>query len=114
MPKNYPFQERRDSVRVGRIITVRHRLFRRRKGKADPAWQLAVSENISLCGLLFVSALAYQAGDIIELGVAMPGLLDIFKGYGKVVRIRRNKSGYYQVAVKYVDLKSKRASGKTV
>jgi len=69
---------------------------------------------MSLSGLLFVSALAYHSKDIIELQVVMSGILDIFNGYGKVVRATRNKGGYYHVAVKYVDLKSKRRPAKKV
>jgi hypothetical protein len=108
------FEERRDSVRAKRIITVRHRLVKHNNHKVNSMWQLATTENMSLSGLLFVSALVYHVGDILELQVVMSGLLDIFNGYGKVVRLSRNKGGYYQVAVRYVDLKSKRRSAKTL
>jgi len=108
------FEERRDSVRAKRIITVRHRLVKRNNRKVNSIWQLAATENMSLSGLLFVSALAYQPGDIIELQIVMSGVLDIFNGYGKVIRTSRNKGGYYQIGVKYVDLKSKRRPAKTV
>src|SRR5476649_501550 len=102
------FDERRDSIRAKRIITVRHRLVKHNNRKVDSMWQLATTENMSLSGLLFVSALAYHPGDIIELQVVMSGVLEIFNGFGKVVRASRNKGGYYHVGVKYVDLKSKR------
>jgi hypothetical protein len=115
MPKKQnPFEERRDSVRAKRIITVRHRLIKHNSRKTTSMWQLATTENMSLSGLLFVSALAYQSGDIVELQVVMSGVLEIFNGFGKVVRSIRNKGGYYQVGVKYVDLKSRRRSAKTV
>lgn len=108
------FEERRDSMRAKRIITVRHRLFKHNKRKVDSMWQLATTEDMSLSGLLFVSALAYHPGDIIELQVVMSGVLDIFNGFGKVIRVSRNKGGYYKVAVKYVDLKLKRRPAKTL
>jgi len=115
MPRKMdPFDERRDSIRAKRIITVRHRLIKRKSRKVNSIWQLATTENMSLSGLLFVSALSYQVDDVIELQVVMSGVLDIFNGYGKVVRVNKNKSGYYQVAVKYVDLKSKRRPAKTL
>ncbi len=44
----------------------------------------------------------------------MSGVLDIFNGFGKVVRISRNKGGYYQVGVKYVDLKTRRRPAKSI
>jgi PilZ domain len=113
--KQTTFEERRDSIRANRIITVRHRLIKHNNRKAaDPMWQLATTENMSLSGLLFVSALAYHPGDIVELQVVMSGVLEIFNGFGKVIRATRNKGGYYQVGVKYVDLKSRRRSAKTL
>ena len=108
------FEERRDSIRAKRIITVRHRLIKHNNRKANSIWQLAATENMSLSGLLFVSALAYHPGDIVELQVVMSGVLDIFNGFGKVIRATRNKGGYYKVGVKYVDLKPKRRAAKTV
>jgi hypothetical protein len=101
------FQDRRDSVRAKRIITVRHRLAKHNGRKVNSHWQISVTEDMSLSGLLFVSALAYEAADIIEVEVVMSGILDIFKGYGEVVRTVRHKSGHYQIAIKYVDLKPK-------
>src|SRR5271154_3960231 len=108
------FEERRDSIRAKRIITVRHRLVKRNSRKVDTIWQLATTENMSLSGLLFVSALAYHPGDIVELQVIMSGVLDIFNGFGKVIRAFRNKGGYYQVGIKYVDLKLRPRPAKTV
>ena len=112
--KQNTFEERRDSIRAKRIITVRHRLVKHNNRKVDSMWQLATTENMSLSGLLFVSALAYENGDIIELQVVMSGVLEIFNGFGKIIRAIRNKGGYYKVGVKYVDLKLKSRPAKTV
>jgi len=112
--KQNSFEDRRDSVRAKRIITVRHRLIKHDGRKVNSMWQVAATENMSLSGLLFVSALVYHLGDIIELQVVMSGVLDIFNGYGKVVRVFRNKGDYYQIAVKYVDLKPKRRPAKSI
>ena len=114
MPNDKSFEERRDSVRASRIITVRHRLFKHNGRKVDSPWQLSTTENMSLSGLLFVSAIAYDADDVVELQVVMSGILDIFNGYGKVMRSSRNKGGYYHVGVKYVDLKSKKRPAKSL
>ena len=108
------FEERRDSVRASRIITVRHRLVKHKGKQVESMWQLSTTENMSLSGLLFVSALPYEADDIVELNVVMSGVLDIFNGFGQVMRTSRNKGGYYHVGVKYVDLKSKKRSAKTI
>ncbi len=104
-PRSY--EDRRDSVRAQRIITVRHRLAKHKGHKKISPWQISVSENMSLSGLLFVSAIAYQKGDLLEIEVVMSGILDIFNGYGEVVRMTHHRGGHYLVAIKYVDLKTK-------
>jgi len=107
------FEERRDSVRAKRIITVRHRLVERNGKKvSDSMWQLSTTEDMSLSGLLFVSAIAYEAGDVLELQVVMSGVVDIFNGYGQVARSSRTKGGVYHVGIKYVDLKPKKRAAK--
>ena len=111
-PQN--LEERRDSVRAKRIITVRHRLVEHNGNKTESLWQLSTTQDMSLSGLLFASAIAYHTGDIVELQVVMSGVLDIFNGYGKVMRTTRNKGGYYHVGVKYVSIKSKKRPAKTL
>ncbi|MDE1921227.1 MAG: PilZ domain-containing protein [Candidatus Omnitrophica bacterium] len=108
------YEDRRDSVRARRIITVRHRLVKHNNRKIDSIWQLATTENMSLSGLLFVSALPYHPDDVIELNIIMSGVIDIFNGFGKVVRVIRNKGGYHKVAVRYVDLKARRRPAKSI
>ena len=108
------FQERRDSVRVKRIVTVRHRLHKRDNKKRDDIWQLATTEDMSYSGLLFTSVLPYQAGDIVELQVVMSGVLFLFNGYGRVVRVSENKKQGHWIAVKYVDLKERHRDAKSL
>jgi len=106
------FHDRRDSVRVKRIVTVRHRLFKRDGKKREDIWQLATTEDMSYSGLLFSSVLPYKINDEIELQVVMSGVLYLFNGYGKVVRVAKEKGGTFHIGVKYVDLKARRRSGK--
>ncbi len=98
-------EERRDSLRARRIVTVKHRLVEHKGRSVSKPWQLSTTEDMSLSGLLFVSPFAYEKEDLIEVEVIMSGILDIFKGYGQVVRSIQHKSGYYHVAIKYTDLK---------
>jgi hypothetical protein len=102
------FNERRDGVRVKRIVTVRHRLNKRDNKKREDVWQLATTEDMSYSGLLFTSVLPYKVNDTVELQVVMSGVLFLFNGFGRVIRVTENKDkDSYQIAVKYVDLKSK-------
>ncbi len=112
--KTENYEERRDSIRAKRIITVRHRLIKHKNRKVNSMWQLSTTENMSLSGALFVSAIPYHPDDIVEMQVVMSGVLDIFNGFGKVIRSSRNKGGYYHVAVKYIDLKAKNRSAKSL
>lgn len=103
--------ERRKGIRAKRIITIRHRLVKRNGRKVKRDWMLSTTENMSISGLLFLSPLEYKKGDLLELQVVMSGVLDIFNGFGEVVRIDEKKGREY-VAVKYVDLKPKKRSAK--
>ena len=100
-------EERRDSIRAKRIVSVRYRLVKRQGRKASGPWQVSLTQDMSASGLLFVSAINYDKGDWVEVQVVMSGILDIFNGFGQVVRSTRQKGGFYYVAIKYVDLKSK-------
>jgi len=104
--------ERRDSIRAKRFISVRHRLVKHLKRKVESPWQFSTSENMSLSGLLFVSAAPYHPKDTIELQVTMSGVLDIFNGFGQVVRVSHKKGDNYHVAVRYADLKFKHRRSK--
>ncbi len=109
--------ERREYVRAKRILSVRHRLVKRKNKAMHDFWYLSTTEDMSVNGLLFTSAMPYQKADIIELEIVMSGVLDIFRGYGKVVRVIKKESGaFYSVAVQYIDIKVKnpRAAGLSV
>ena len=106
--------ERRGSLRARRIVTVRHRLFKRHGKKVVSPWILSTTENMSATGLLFNSPIGYKVNDVIEVQVVMSGILDIFNGYGKVVRVEAKRGGYYHIALHYVGLKPRRRSAKTL
>ena len=105
---------RRVSVRARRIVTVRHRLFKRSGKKFAAGWMLSTTENMSATGLLFNSPVVYKLNDVVEVQVVMSGILDIFNGVGKVVRVETKRGGYYYIAVHYVGLKPRRRSAKTL
>jgi hypothetical protein len=101
------YEERRDSIRAKRIVTVKHRRVKHKGKSVNGKWQVSLTENMSLSGLLFVSPVGYDKGDVIEIEVVMSGILDIFKGFGEVIRSSSQKGGHYYIAVRYVDLKPK-------
>lgn len=101
--------EKREYIRAKRILSVRHRLVKRKNKPMYDFWYLSTTEDMSVNGLLFTSAMPYQKNDIIELEIVMSGVLDIFRGYGKVVRVHKKESGaFYSVAVQYSDVKARR------
>ena len=101
--------EKREYVRAKRILSVRHRLVKRKGKPMYDFWYLSTTEDMSVNGLLFTSAMPYQKNDEIELEIVMSGVLDIFRGFGKVVRVQKKESGaFYSVAVQYVDIKAKK------
>lgn len=57
---------------------------------------------MSYLGLSFLSDTPYQIDDVLELHVVMSGILDIFKGYGQVVRVEKKETGaFYLIAIRF-------------
>ena len=101
-------QERRSWVRAKRILSIQFRLVQGRRKQADRAWHLSTTEDMSSGGLSFYTETEYQINDIVEIHVTMSGILDLFKGYGKIVRIEKKAMGVcYLVAVKFSERESK-------
>lgn len=100
--------EKRKFVRARRELTIEYRLYKR-KGKAvDGVWQVSVTKNMSVAGILFVSEVPYLIGDIIQARVVMAGALDVFRGFGRVVRVEEKKSKRsFDVAMAFVEEHSK-------
>ena len=75
----------------------------------DFPWYISITENMSVNGILFHSAAFYLVNDTIELEVVLSGVVDIFRGFARVVRVEKKTSGaVYSIAVALTDLKSKK------
>ena len=97
-------KERRNFLRAKRVLSLQYRLVSRQgKGNGNP-WHLSMTEDMSVGGLTFYSDQELRVSDTLELIVAMSGVLDIYKGYAKVVRVERKKSAAFCfLAVKYLE-----------
>ncbi len=102
--------DRRRGLRAHRILSIRHRLHKRGTqiiSDKNP-WYLSATENMSFNGILFSSSAPYEKEDIIEIEVVMSAVLDIFRGFGRVVRVEKKAAAaVYQVAVTLIDLKGR-------
>lgn len=105
-----PAVERRDGVRANRVIAVSHRLVRRGKRAVNSVWSLSTTRNMSVSGLLFMSPVAYKAGDLLELEVVMSGMIEVYCGPAQVVRVVESSAASFDIAVKYVELKARSRS----
>ncbi len=100
-------KDRRTAIRAKRILSIQYRLHKSQLKKADRSWHLSTTHDMSAVGLSFLSEVPFLVDDILEMHVIMSGVLDIFKGYGEVVRIERKETGvFYFIAVRFIDLKS--------
>ncbi|MBF0522364.1 MAG: PilZ domain-containing protein [Candidatus Omnitrophica bacterium] len=96
--------ERRRWLRAKRVLSVQHRLAKPQNDASNNPWHLSTTYDMSLGGLAFYSDVEYRIGDVLEVHVVMSGLLDIFKGNGKIVRIERKKTGvYFLIALKFLE-----------
>lgn len=94
-------EERRESIRAKRVLSIYYRVYKSRRKIIDTTWKLSTTEDMSVGGLSYYADQELKEGDVIELQVIMSGILDIFKGYGKVVRVTKKKAGAtYLVAIK--------------
>ena len=103
------FDDRRNAVRAQRILSIQYRVIKTKTRNADKHWHLSTTHDMSATGLSFLSDIEYRIDDVLEMHVVMSGVLDVFKGYGEVVRIDKKDTGSFCfVAVKFV--KSPRSS----
>ncbi len=102
MAKDSVMGERRRGERVHRILALRHRLVRSRASDGVADWSLSSTKDMSHSGLLFLSSRAYLVGDIVELQVVMSGVIDIYNGRAKVVRVTEISAVSFDIGVKYI------------
>ncbi len=104
-------EDRRHGVRVKRVIAIRHRLYKRNRKISEGEWTLSTTEDMSISGILFVSPNEYKSDDIIQLEVKLSGILDIFNGYAKVVRVvEKKRPKLHHIAVTFVNIKPRRSA----
>ena len=98
--------EKRQALRAKRILSIQYRIVKTRVRKADKRWHLSTTHDMSFLGLAFFSDIPLHVDDVIELNVVMSGILDIFKGHGKVVRVEKKiTAAFFLVAIKFVEYK---------
>ena len=96
--------ERRQWIRAKRVLSIEFRLIKTKRKDRDYSWHLSTTRDMSVGGVGFYSDIEYKVGDILEIHMVMSGILDIFRGIGKVVRVERKKtSAHYLIAVKLLD-----------
>ena len=96
-------EDRRSAIRAQRILSIQYRVVATKTRGADKHWHLSTTHDMSATGLSFLSDIVYGIDDTLELHVVMSGVLDVFKGYGQVVRIDKKDTGSFCfVAVKFV------------
>lgn len=112
MPRK-PFINRRNAIRAKRILSIQYRLIESTDKSPDKRWYLSTTNDMSAVGVSFLSEAPFLIDDILELQIIMSGVVDVFTGYGKVVRIERKQAGgSYFVAIKIVEYKPKKSRPK--
>ena len=96
--------ERRRHIRAKRVLSVEFKLVKSQRKNTDRSWSLSTTQDISSGNISFYTDQEYRSGDILNLHIIMPGVWDIYKGYGKVVRVERKESGVcFLIAVKFIE-----------
>ena len=102
------FIERRNGIRAQRILSIQFRNVKRRGEKlVYGPWQLSTTHDMSHSGISFLCEQPHKIDDILELQVIMSGVVDILKGFGRVVRIEREKEKeFFLVAIELIKQKN--------
>jgi len=105
---NPSFDERRQAIRSKRILSIQFRLIKgRNKKRENTDWHISTTIDMSSLGVSFAADTAYAIGDILEMQMVMSGVIDIYKGFGQVVRIEQKKEGIFLIAVKFIEGRGK-------
>ena len=105
--------ERRVFIRAKRVLSIEYHLIKPSRLHIDKNWHLSTTQDMSLGGLTFFTDIEYRPGDILEVRVVMSGVLDIFKGLCRVIRVEKKKTGaYFLIAVQFINPRAKSRSAK--
>ncbi len=91
--------ERRRFVRARRKMWLQHKLHHRHHKPVHDRWHWAISCDMSVGGVLFMTSLLYHKGDVIDLRVTVAGTVDVLKGLARVVRVNKKSDETFAVAV---------------
>jgi c-di-GMP-binding flagellar brake protein YcgR len=111
--------ERRQFVRAKRVMSIEYRLVKsaaKQLGR-DKDWKLSVTYDMSAGGVSFYSEGEFKKDDILEVRIVLSGLLDIYKGYARIVRVDKKKNGVFSlIAIQFQEKHSttRSKSSKTV
>ena len=101
-------KERRGGARANRVLSIEYRLHGTKAKNADKAWHLSTTQDVGSGGLSFYSDHEYRLGDVLEIRLVMSGVLDIFKGVARVIRVERKQmAASHLTAVQFAPRKSK-------
>lgn len=107
-------EERRHGVRAKRVLSIQYRLVKNRGRDGERHWHLSTTQDMSVSGMAFLSERNFSVGDLLEVKVVMSGILDIYTGFAKVIRIERKpNAAYYLVGIKFIPAKTRRAKSYT-
>lgn len=96
--------ENRKSIRAERSFDIRHRLSKQNRQRVIEPWIMSKTKDISSSGICFASPVLYQKDDILDIEVMTAGIIEVYKGLAKVVRIQE-QWGHYYTALMFIEKK---------
>lgn len=98
--------ERRQYIRAKHVLSMEYRIVKSRRKTFDDEWHLTTTENMSVGGLAFYSDVDARLEDTLEIKVTMSGILDIYTGYGRVVRyFKKKNAAFAAIGIKFTEKK---------
>ena len=107
-------KERRQWVRAKHVLSIQYRLAKGKQTAAHTSWSLSTTQDMSVGGLSFYTEHEFHKNDLLEVSVVMSGVLDIFKGFARVMRVIQTRPGAsFLVGVKFENKGPSKRSAKT-
>ena len=97
-------KEKRTSIRAKRVLSIVYKLDKTKRKNSDKTCYLSTTEDMSRGGVSFYSDHDYSKDDVLDIHVVMSGVLEIFRGLARVVRVEKTKSSEcHLIAVQFIE-----------
>ena len=96
-------KDKRLHPRAERVLSLEFRLISDQESRRDHSWRLSMTTDVSRGGVAFYTDANLKNQDVIEMKIIMSGMIEIYSGFAKVVRVdKRESAAYALIAAQFI------------